>query len=69
MDELTSDIKGYKTDTQINYSQCPCCSKCHLIHFIVPYAPWTKVVHYIGNRVPFGMHPKSTIKVIKSSDY
>ena len=23
---------------------------------IEPYGPWSKVVHYIGNRVPFGTH-------------
>ena len=29
---------------------------------IRPYGPWSKVVHYIGNRVPFGMYPESRLR-------
>jgi hypothetical protein len=29
----------------------------YIVHYFWPegYRPWSKVVHYIGNRVPFGM--------------
>jgi hypothetical protein len=26
-----------------------------------PYGSWSKVMHYIGNRVPFGMHRKKAV--------
>ena len=28
-----------------------------VVHYLLHYGPWSKVVHYIGNRVPFGMQP------------
>lgn len=33
-----------------------CLTRAHMVHYFWP-APWTKVVHYVGNRVTFGMHP------------
>jgi hypothetical protein len=35
----------------------------YTVHYIwsKPYGPWSKLVHYIGNTVPFGMHPSLTL--------
>ena len=33
---------------------------------LIPYGPWAKVVHYIGNRVSFGMQAGSAMLTILS---
>jgi hypothetical protein len=40
------------------YGWCP---KSCPFPYIMLYGPWSKVVHYVGNRVPFGGHMMSCI--------
>lgn len=36
------------------------CPRWHTIPYDVHYGPWSKVVYYNGNRVPFAMQPGSS---------
>ena len=31
-------------------------AQCSTLVLLEPYGPWSKVVHYIGDREPFGAH-------------
>ena len=46
-------MSEYKVYWVRMYSSFDMCPKCHPIPYIAHYGPWSKVVHFIGNRVTF----------------